>query len=234
MSYCVNCGVELDKTCSVCPLCNTKVVNPVQAVDTDSPKPFPSRRGTTDPVKRTDITILASVVLATTAIVCGLLNFFSFKSTNWSFYVIGICFILWVFLIPLFFPNKINPLLNLLLDGLSILLYLGIISIMHHGNGWFVKIAMPLTIVSLLMVILYAYALKRPKHSILSMAALLTGEISIITVIIELLIRNYMNKPIILTWGAITLTCGIVIDAALITILRKSRLREEIRRRMHI
>ena len=24
MSYCVNCGVELDKTCSVCPLCNTK------------------------------------------------------------------------------------------------------------------------------------------------------------------------------------------------------------------
>lgn len=28
MSYCVNCGVELDKTCSVCPLCNTKVINP--------------------------------------------------------------------------------------------------------------------------------------------------------------------------------------------------------------
>ncbi len=28
MSYCVNCGVELDKTCAVCPLCNTKVCNP--------------------------------------------------------------------------------------------------------------------------------------------------------------------------------------------------------------
>ena len=234
MSYCVNCGVELDKTCSVCPLCNTKVVNPVQGIDTDSPKPFPSRKGTTDPVKRTDITILATVVLATTAIVCGLLNFFSFKGTNWSLYVIGICFILWVFLIPLFFPNKIKPLLNLLLDGSSILLYLGIISIMHPGNGWFIKIAMPLTIISLLMVILYVYALSRPKHSILSMAALLTGEISVITVIIELLVRNYMNKPIVLTWGAITFTCGVVIDAALITILRKSRLREEIRRRMHI
>ena len=37
MSYCVNCGVELDKTCSVCPLCNTKVINPNQPVDTVSP-----------------------------------------------------------------------------------------------------------------------------------------------------------------------------------------------------
>lgn len=234
MSYCVNCGVELDKTCSVCPLCNTKVVNPVQAVDTNSPKPFPSRKGTTDPVKRTDITILATVVLATTAIVCGLLNFFSFKSTNWSFYVIGICFILWVFLIPLFFPNKINPLFSLLLDGLSILLYLGIISYMHPNNGWFVKIGMPLTLVTLLMVILYVYVLRRPRHSILSMAALFTGEVSVLTVIIELLVRNYLDQPVTLTWGAITFTCGVVIDAALITILRKSRLREEIRRRMHI
>ena len=41
MSYCVNCGVELDKTCSVCPLCNTKVINPNQPVDTVSPKPYP-------------------------------------------------------------------------------------------------------------------------------------------------------------------------------------------------
>ena len=39
MSYCVNCGVELDKTCSVCPLCNTKVINPNQPVNTVSPKP---------------------------------------------------------------------------------------------------------------------------------------------------------------------------------------------------
>lgn len=45
MSYCVNCGVELDKTCSVCPLCNTKVINPNQPVDTVSPKPYPVDKG---------------------------------------------------------------------------------------------------------------------------------------------------------------------------------------------
>ena len=234
MSYCVNCGVELDKTCSVCPLCNTKVVNPNELVDTTSPKPFSSRKGETDPVKRTDVTILATVVLAATAIVCGFLNFFTFKDTFWSLYVIGICFILWVFLIPLFFPNKINALLSLALDGFTILLYMYIISLLHPANSWFIKIALPLTLAILGMVILYVYILHHPKHSILSTAALLTGEVSILTAFIEILIDNYMNKPIFLTWGAITLVCGIVIDAALITILRQTRLREEIRRRMHI
>ena len=28
MSYCVNCGVELDGSLQACPLCNTQVINP--------------------------------------------------------------------------------------------------------------------------------------------------------------------------------------------------------------
>lgn len=28
MSYCVNCGVELDASAKICPLCNTPVINP--------------------------------------------------------------------------------------------------------------------------------------------------------------------------------------------------------------
>ena len=234
MSYCVNCGVELDKTCSVCPLCNTPVINPNEEIDNISSKPFPTNKGTTDPVKRTDITIFASVVLAATAIVCGLLNLISFEDTRWSFYVIGICAVLWVFLIPLFFPNKLNRLLGIVLDGISILTYIWVIAYLHPGNGWFVKIALPLVIIVNCMIILFVFILNHPKHSILSMAALLTAELSILTAIIELLIRIYLEEPLMLTWGAITLVCGIVIDTALITILRRSRLREEIRRRMHI
>ena len=52
MSYCVNCGVELDKTCSVCPLCNTKVINPNQPVDTVSPKPYPVDKGYVDSARK--------------------------------------------------------------------------------------------------------------------------------------------------------------------------------------
>ena len=74
MSYCVNCGVELDKTCSVCPLCNTRVINPNQPVDTVSPKPYPVNKGYVDSGIRKETAILMAVCLATTAVVCGLLN----------------------------------------------------------------------------------------------------------------------------------------------------------------
>ena len=226
--------MELDKTCSVCPLCHTRVVNPNQPVDHVSPKPFPSGKGTTDPVKRTDVAILASVVLAATAIVCGLLNFLAFRNSRWSLYVIGLCIVLWVFCLPVFFPGKIRSYASLLLDGVSIVMYLGIISWLHPGNNWFLKLGAPLTLVILLEVLGFVYTLWRPHRSILSTAAVFVGEISILTVIIELLVRNYMGMHFTLTWSAIVLVCGIIIDAALITILRRTGLREEVRRRMHI
>ena len=55
MSYCVNCGVELDKTCSKCPLCNTPVYNPNQPIDRVSPPPFPSKRGVEEPTDRNEL-----------------------------------------------------------------------------------------------------------------------------------------------------------------------------------
>ena len=106
MSYCVNCGVELDKTCSVCPLCNTKVINPNQPVDTVSPKPYPVDKGYVDSGIRKETAILMAVCLATTAVVCGLLNLFFITFSHWSFYVIGTCIVLWIFCLPIFFPTK--------------------------------------------------------------------------------------------------------------------------------
>lgn len=234
MSYCVNCGVELDKTCSICPLCNTEVINPKSPPDKDAPNPYPSRRGKTNPVRRNDVTILMSVILATTAIVCGLLNLFFFTGTRWSLYVIGICVLLWIFFLPVFFPEKHNIYASLILDGLSIDMYFGIIGYMHPGKGWYWAVALPLIILATLLIVVYTFCLRYPHRSILSLAAVLMGEIGILTVSIELLARNYLNEKLTLSWSAIVLTCCIIIDVALLTIIRRSGLREEVRRRMHI
>ena len=41
MSYCVNCGVELDASLEVCPLCNTPVLNPNEIERPQLKTPFP-------------------------------------------------------------------------------------------------------------------------------------------------------------------------------------------------
>lgn len=234
MSYCVNCGVELDKTCSVCPLCNTRVINPNQPVDTVSPKPFPSKRGKVDPVRRSDVTILMSVILATTAVVCGFLNLLVFTNTLWSLYVIGLCVVCWIFFLPVFFPDKLSIYLHLLLDGLSIDMYFGIIAFLHPGNGWYFCVAFPLIALCTALVTVYVFCLRSTHRSFLALSAVFVGELGILNVSIELLARNYLYSDLTLSWSAIILTCCIIIDVALVTILRTTRLREEIRRRMHI
>ena len=74
MSYCVNCGVELDSTASFCPLCRTPVVNPRQPVDTGSSPPFPTERREVPPASKAELAILVSSMLASVAVCCGLLN----------------------------------------------------------------------------------------------------------------------------------------------------------------
>ena len=105
MSFCVNCGVELDATSRECPLCNTPVINPreikydqngrIILTGVELPTPFPEEKGQVEVVKRKDVAILLTTVAVATSVVCGLLNLLVFSSKPWSLAVIGV---------PPFFP----------------------------------------------------------------------------------------------------------------------------------
>ena len=70
MSYCVNCGVELDRSLKECPLCNTPVMNPRELNIEPDASPYPARKGQVEAVKRKDLGILITVVLTATAATC--------------------------------------------------------------------------------------------------------------------------------------------------------------------
>lgn len=55
MSYCVNCGVELDKNLQACPLCNTPVINPKELERKSMEFAFPKEKGQVETVKRKDL-----------------------------------------------------------------------------------------------------------------------------------------------------------------------------------
>ena len=147
--------------------------------------------------------------------------------------MIGGCAILWIFFLPVFF-QKLSPYLSLFLDGAGISMYFGIIAWLHPGNGWYLGLAFPLTVLATGLVLLFVVCVRQIHASILSCAAFVLGEIAVFTIAAELLIDLFRQAPPGITWSAIVLTCCVIIDAALITIIRRARLREEVRRRMHI
>lgn len=98
MSYCVNCGVELDPSAKTCPLCGTPAWHP----ELDAPPYFPANSAAVQPASRREAAILLTAMLVSVSLCCGLLNLFLPTDRPWSLYVIGAAVMLWVwFTLPM-------------------------------------------------------------------------------------------------------------------------------------
>ena len=234
MSYCVNCGVELESSLQECPLCHTPVINPKEADRDIPPSPYPADKGQVEVVKRKDLGILLSVVLTATSVTCLLLNLLVFDHSLWSLLVIGICICLFVFTFPAVYYSKTPIYVSLLADGVAVAVYLYMIAYLTPSTDWFWQLGLPIVMLVTLCMELFTFLLKKIPFSVLSGALCLFIEIPLFCAALELMIRKMLFAPLRLTWSAVVLTVCAIIDVALITILVKKRLRNEVRRRLHI
>ena len=62
-----------------------------------------------------------------------------------------------------------------------------------------------------LLILIFAFCLRYRHRSVLSLAAVILAEIAALTVCIELLIHNYYEQPLSLSWSAVVLTCSVII-----------------------
>lgn len=233
MSYCVNCGVELEASLSSCPLCHTPVINPNEIASEKKMSPYPTEIGQVDKVRRKDLAILTSVVLIATSLSCLLLNLFVFSGNMWSLFVIGICIILYVLMAPVIIYSKFPIYIYLLLDGIAVGFFLYLITFNTPRNDWFFKLALPIIVLITILIEIFALLLHSLPFSFISTGLYLFVEIALLCIGLELLIQHYIGVPGHLTWSAVVLTvCG-VISILLGTILCTRRLREAVRRRLH-
>ncbi|MDO4333191.1 MAG: DUF6320 domain-containing protein [Eubacteriales bacterium] len=233
MSYCVNCGVELEQSLERCPLCNTPVINPNEVTHTHSVPPFPKEKGQVEVVKSRDLAILLSVSLSAASIVCGLLNLFVFQRTLWSLYVIGACVVIWVLAIPAIIYTKMPIYISLICDGLAIGLYQYMISFNTANHDWFFKLALPITALVTVAALLFTLFLQKVSSAFLMTALYFFVDLAFLCVGIELLIERFLEVGYHLTWSAVVLSICAVIVIALVTILSRARLRNAVRRRLH-
>lgn len=233
MSYCVNCGVELEASLTECPLCHTPVINPNELNKKIPFSPYPTDKGQVEVVKRKDLGILISVVLTATGVTCLLLNLLVFNSSRWSLVVIGSCLCLFVFSFPAIFYNKTPIYLSLLADGISVAVYLFLITFLTDSNAWFWQMGLPIVVMLTILAEFFPLLANFVPFTVLSCALCIFVEIPAFCVSLELLIRRILERPYRITWSAVVLTVCVIIDIALITILAKKRLRNEVRRRLH-
>lgn len=233
MSYCVNCGVELDASLRSCPLCHTPVVNPCELQERRPASPFSHERGQVDVVKRKDLGILAFIVLFSTSLSCLLLNIFVFSGSYWSLFIIGFCLVLFVLVIPAVIYTKLPIYISLLLDGIAVSFYLYMITFNTANDEWFGRLALPIVALVTILVEIFTLLLHSFPVSFITTALYFFAEAALLCVGLELLIDHYLGKPLHLIWSAIVLTVCSVIVIMLVTVLSRRRLRDAVRRRLH-
>jgi len=234
LSYCVNCGVEVDATNTQCPLCQTAICNPNQPVDTRSPKPFPEEMEVIGPASKRELAILLSVMFASMAFACGILNFFLNPERMWSLYVIGIAIMLWIWFVPMLLVHKVPMWFWLVCDVLSVGLYVFLISLDLNGLNWFLGLALPIVLLATASVLFLGIALRGGRRSILSAITLIIGTGGVFLLGVELFLDLYFTQTWQPAWSIVALTVCIALIIPLVVVRRVSGLREEARRRFHI
>ncbi len=234
MSYCVNCGVELNKDLNGCPLCNTPVINPNEIAETHKKaSAFPEEKGNVEVVKRKDLAVLLSAVVVATSVTCGLLNLWVFNSTPWSFVIIGACAIIWVIMLPVVIYTKLPIYISLLADGAITAGYLYLLTYMTSGKEWFWGIGLPIVILATVILELFTFSVRRLPRAFLTIALYCFIAIGAFCIGLEIIIDRHLYDDVTIQWSGVVLTiCGIVI-ITIITLLSRRRLRNAVRRRLH-
>lgn len=234
MSYCVNCGVELDSSDKECPLCNTPVINPRELKGlAGAEQPFPQTKGQVEVVKRKDLGILLSTVVLATAITCGILNAFVFTGNLWSLAVIGVCAILWVIMIPAVIYDKQSVYLSLLLDGAAVVLYLYMLTYLTGSKGWFWGLGLQITALVTVIAEVFTVCVRKLPKSFLTITLYFFTAAGLLCMGLEILIDRYVSGKIALSWSAVVLTVCAILDIAVITMLSSRRMRGAVRKRLH-
>ena len=214
MSYCVNCGVELDPSAKTCPLCGTPAWHP----ELDAPPYFPANSAAVQPASRREAAILLTAMLVSVSLCCGLLNLFLPTDRPWSLYVIGAAVMLWVwFTLPMVL-RRLPVFFRLTADVAAIGIYVWLISIDLGGSRWFRGLALPMIGWAGVLVFLLSFLLRGGRRSTLSAIALVIGAAGLLAMGIEFCIDRYFRGVWQPGWSLIVLAVcvGLIIPLRIV------------------
>lgn len=234
MSYCVNCGVELEKSEKKCPLCGVAAVNPAELPD-DCARAFPERRDILEHAFDRQLWVqVVSVLLAVPAVICLVANILVSNAVTWSLYVIGGMAVSWVFCVSPFLFKKYFPLLWIVAGTLATLGYLYLIEILSPGEGWFIPLALPIVlgvaVLSLALLLLIQKGILKELYA----AAGVFAAVGILTTLIELSISLNATGAVHLAWSWYSLVSCLAMAVVLAIIERRLLVKEKLKRKLHL
>ncbi len=233
MSYCVNCGVELERSLKACPLCGVTVVNPLDQEPAEEAPAFPPSR---DELKKKDqefwvgfFTILYLVPILT----CVILNLLYNQRLTWSLYVAASTLMLWFFSTSPFYFAKFDYRKMLVMDLIGVLAGLLIIQQVTGGSNWLLTIALPIAGSCFVLSVILITLAEKEKIRGLGIAAAIAVAAGLLSLAVEILTDLFAEGAVTLIWSWFVVASCLSVAALLILLDRNKRFKQELAKRLH-
>lgn len=237
MSYCVNCGVELDKSLKSCPLCSTPVINPNESFDVTDMNILPTYPPDSAAVVRQlryYAALLISIILLVPTLLCPLCNFIITGKLTWSLFVIYSVVYAWFLIVPpIFLKNNVFVKCVWIDFAASTAFLMTMNSLTTPDRNWFAYIALPIMIY-IMLGIYFSNLLYRNTHRVFSVILIFLVLAGIFSVMLEYLILSFGGSEIHFVWSVPTAVSCIGLSAVLTVISHMVRLKSSFKKRMHL
>ncbi len=222
MSYCVNCGVELEKGCLECPLCDTPVINPREKIETDEKSVYPENITIPKSLSKKYWVFVISLAMLIPNLVMLILNALLFESTAVP-YVTGGFAVAWIWFLFPFLWKKTMPMLLLAIDALALLAYLYFFRFAGYDSGWFALIAMPMVITLWASGNFFLILFKRNKSKSIRTVAVL-GAINVMSFVTEICINMFISGKLQIPVSLVMTACCVSLMIFFVFVAKSKRL----------
>ena len=229
MSYCVNCGVRLAKSEHICPLCNTKVINPNKIKEEYVPA-YSSQIEKFKTINYKFLSKLIVLVLLSLGLITILCDLIITSRISWSIYVMSAVLLLSsLFTFP--FVKNIYITFSITLITTELLLF--VIAYLNNGMQWYIYLVLPFVFIFWCYIMICTRFLAKKSKGFLRRIVLCFLFSSVALMAIESGIDLY-NNNLNLTWSLYAALPIVIISIILFIISFNRKLIEEIKQRIFI
>ena len=216
MSYCVNCGVELDDSAKKCVLCGTQVINPAKADTEEVPEaPFSEEVYLPKTVKARFFAGLISLIMLVPNMACLLVNALILKNGFWSAHIVSLSLLVWViFILPLFKKDH-KTYFMWAFDSVAVGAYT--FFLMNNLNllKWYPTCALPIIVLISAMVLFYIIWVRKKKRSGILKALAICAEVALAFLFSGVLLSVCADLKYVAEIGIIVFSCIVAVVAFL-------------------
>jgi hypothetical protein len=234
MNICKNCGVELEPTMTVCPLCREAIGNKecVTTADSDKKNRFIYGKKMSPPEKKFTWEIVSLILLsaiAATLVIDCIIN----KTITWSEYPVAISLTVFSYLsLFTFWPQHttlqlaggliVSTLLLLLLDTIT------------NGINWSIKLGIPLILAATFLTAIFIKIIHHSTYKGINLIAYGFLGVAIFCVFIDGILFFNLKGIFHVDWSLLVVACTIPVVLVLLFVHFRMKKGRSLKRTFHI